>query len=419
MKIIINLWLSLILLFGVSSCSVQSQKDDTGSASSNDSFTGEEQAPEKDDLENGDSSNSESTGEEQFPEEDNGNLEVGDTPYTIKYYKNSLNDEFSYEEVPEMEEVKYGVVGKTVDLTTYLLDKYIAGFVFNNIDSTACGVVEEDGTLVLRAYYEINRIDVSNYEEFVQGITFYPNAYMVLTNDIDPVAEYGVREEIWEMVTEPFIGVIDGQGFSVKNITLYNYTPPYLEHIAMFDEFKGELKNIGFDYIRSVPTYSGENNGNIARTFSGKAENVYFYGLITKTRVDEDFLQYGALFGVMEEGAVVRNCYIELQCTDKSNCAYDYGYLAGVLDASVTVENVVIATSNICKNYGKFIARYKNKAKINGTKVTSDLFAIMIVRNIVMDAKETVAQKAGGILGDRWICDGKNTPRLKNIYELF
>ena len=43
----------------------------------------------------------------------------------------------------------------------------------------------------------------------------------------------------------------------------------------------------------------------------------------------------------------------------------------------------------------------------------------MIVRNIVMDAKETVAQKAGGILGDRWICDGKNTPRLKNIYELF
>ena len=343
--------------------------------------------------------------------------EVEDTPYTVKYYKNSLSNELEYQEIPEMEEVLYGVAGKQIELTSYFLKKYIPGFVYNNVDSVDTGVVLEDGSLVLHAYYEINRIDVSNYEEFRQSITFYPNAYILLLNDIDPVAEYGVREEIWEMPSDPFLGVIDGQGFSIKNITLYNYTPPQTEHIAMFDEFRGELKNIGFDYIRSVPTYSGENNGNIARKFSGKAENVYFYGAITKTRVDSENIHYGGMFGVLEDGASIKNCYIELQCTDKSNCSYDYGYLAGVIAGKVEINNIVVSTSNLCESYGKFIARYLDGAEVNNHKVFSSSFISFYV-NMTMGTREENIKKAGKILGDAWVCDGVNVPRLKTVYEL-
>ena len=343
--------------------------------------------------------------------------EVEDTPYTVKYYKNSLSNELEYQEIPEMEEVLYGVAGKQIELTSYFLKKYIPGFVYNNVDSVDTGIVMEDGSLVLHAYYEINRIDVSNYEEFRQSITFYPNAYILLLNDIDPVAEYGVREEIWEMPEDPFIGVIDGQGFSIKNITLYNYTPPQIEHIAMFDEFRGELKNIGFDYIRSVPTYSGENNGNIARRFSGKAENVYFYGAITKTRVDSENIHYGGMFGVLEDGASIKNCYIELQCTDKSNCSYDYGYLAGVIAGKVEINNIVVSVSNLCEDYGKFIARYLDEAEVNNRKVLSNSFISFYV-NMIMGSREENIQKAARILGDAWVCDGVNVPRLKTVYEL-
>lgn len=436
-KRIVSLFLVVSLLFGIGACAGKTNEE-TGSFAS----VSSEQSSSSESLESGSSSNSdnqedskdseETSSEKEEEKEENSTgggasipdepEEVGDTPYTVKYYKNSLQNEFEYEEVPALQETRYGVAGKSVNITSYLLDKYIAGFVYNSVDSEASGVVEEDGSLVLHAYYELNRIDVSNYEELCQGIRFYPNAYLVLVNDIDPVAEYDVREKMWEMITEPFLGVIDGQGFSIKNITLYqDVTPDYASSIkqplAMFDEFRGELRNVGFDYIRSVPTLCGDNNGNIARFFSGKAENVYFYGLITKTRVDEDFLQYGGMFGVLEDGASVKNCYIDFQCTYKDNCVYDYGYLAGKISGSVTIENIVVVESAICTTYGKFIARYEEGATINGRTVNSDIWTYFVIDKLEIGERAEVVKKAGEVLGNSWVCDGENAPRLKTVYE--
>ena len=294
----------------------------------------------------------------------------------------------------------------TVALSASDLDA-MPGYTVDAEKSILTGTITDGSALVLKVYYKFSAdvVRVATYDEFRAAVTSNPSAYILLTDDIDPLTEKGITEQQWSMVSTEFKGVIDGQGYAIKNLTYYDGSNTWNNGFAMFSTVSGTIKNISFENFKLTKDYGVvQTCGVIARVFSGKAENVYVSVKYTRSYWQNDTQQSGGMFGCVKAGSIIKNCVVKMTTNGESKI----GYLAGRIDGDATIENFVAVTAN---NVGLF-GYYNSGASINGTACKSDATAATLISGLLIDTEQNVIAGAGAILGNAWVCDGTAMPAL-------
>ena len=328
--------------------------------------------------------------------------------YTVKFYFNTATNA-EYVENEQMEISAVGIIDTTA---TYAASK-ISGYKVNTEKSTLSGVVAADGSLVLSVYYDVDLIQVATYDQFRTAVTSNLNAYILLTDDIDPLTEKSITEQQWTMVgdaSNPFTGVIDGQGYAIKNLTYYDGSDTWNNGFGMFYQFNGTIKNVSLENFKlSKDKGIVASSGVIARIFTGTAENVYVSVKYSRSYWQNNTQQSGGMFGIVKAGSTIKNCVVKMTSNGESKI----GYLAGRLDGDATIENFVAVTAN---NVGLF-GCYNTSPSINGTACKSDATAATLIDNYLVDGEAIVVANAYSKLGDAWICDGVNMPALRSLSD--
>ena len=295
----------------------------------------------------------------------------------------------------------------TVTLSVSDLDT-MPGYVVDEEKSILTGTITEGSLLVLKVYYKYNAevVKVATYDEFRSAVTSNANAYILLIDDIDPLTEKSVSEQLWTMVSTEFTGVIDGQGYAIKNLTYYDGSNTWNNGFGMFSAFSGTIKNISLEnFVLSKDKGVVQSSGVISRTFSGTAENVYVSVRYVRSYWQNDTQQSGGMFGCVKAGSIIKNCVVKMTTDGESKI----GYLAGRLDGDATIENFVAVTAS---NVGLF-GCYNTSASINGTDCKSDATAATLINGLLIDTEANVIVGADAILGEVWVCDGEKLPYLK------
>ena len=289
-----------------------------------------------------------------------------------------------------------------------------------------------------RSTYVRTRVEVSTFAAFVSAIRANNNAYIALTNDITYdrslisgenafyVEQFSVSIDalVWN-----FSGVIDGQGHSFTNVTRNADDGGVM---YLIKNYTGILKNIAIEGTLVNPTTKQYEPASIlAFNFSGAAMNVKLTVKVGRLKWNgNDTQQSGALFGVLKNGAYIKNVLIDYTPSSGSENVIGFGFIAGYVEsgASVTIRN--IAVINRGDPVRPLVAMVQNGAMINGNAhassgryhtsdpYSSDNNAIAgafnaEVVNLLMGNESTVCAGAGEILGSAWNCDGVNLPSLK------
>ena len=321
--------------------------------------------------------------------------------YIVEVYFNSASDEAKFE---LQSSKKIFTEEKEISLSESDIVS-VAGYTVNVEKSILSGVIV-NGSITLKVYYDINLVKVATYDEFRAAVTSNPNAYILLADDIDPLTEKGITEQQWTMVSTEFTGVIDGQGYAIKNLTYYDGSNTWNNGFAMFSTFSGTIKNISLEnFVLSKDKGVVQTCGVIARVFSGTAENVYVSVRYVRSYWQNDTQQSGGMFGCVKAGSIIKNCVVKMTTDGESKI----GYLAGRLDGDATIENFVAVTAS---NVGLF-GCYNTSASINGTDCKSDATAATLINGLLIDTEANVIVGADAILGEVWVCDGEKLPYLK------
>ena len=266
----------------------------------------------------------------------------------------------------------------------------------------------------------IDVVKVATYDEFRTAVTTQPDAYIALTDDIDPIEEKGVTKQLWEIVMTEFTGTIDGRGYSIKNLTYYNDGSNWFDGVSMFFRFSGTIKNIAYEnIILNKEKGVVESSGAIARLFSGTAENVYVSACFIRMYAAGDPQQSGAMFGALKPGASVKNCVVKLSVNNDYTDKGGIGYIAGRSDTNAVIENFVAVKTVTSK--AQLLGTYWSDElggypTINGVALgssTDNAGAINAVAKCLIGTEAEVIAGAGAILGDAWVCDGVNMPTLR------
>ena len=329
------------------------------------------------------------------------------TKLYLRYERNEYTVTLSYAGKTVTKRYKFREV---CDLNTFgITAPQVAGKAFIGWGEEAYEKFNVTKNLILSA--PVYAIEISSYDDLIK-IKDNPSANYVLTNDIDATKETGKAEVIWAMINE-FSGVLDGNGYSIKNVSLYNSNPDWFEKISLFDNFSGVLKDIGFDNIKCVPTKAGYKNGIIAREFSGKARNIYLNATITKTYYQYDGHQYGALFGSIEGECEVTDCFIRFKTSRNSNTTSPFGFVSGTLNSEAYIDNIVILKDdNAVNETGSIIAYYGNKARVNGVSCSVNNPAENVLSGVLIANESVVIEKSNKVLGFGWSSNGDLLPYL-------
>ncbi len=317
----------------------------------------------------------------------------------------------SFEGVEATQTVKYGETA-----TAPTAEPTKAGFIFAGWDFDFSTAITDDVTV--QAKWQ-TVVEVGTYSAFYTAVTTQPEAYVKLTGHINATADK--REQLWangaDTLTD-FTGTIDGQGYTISNVTFYqnNSNGGSTQSMSMFDKFTGTIKNIGLENFVYSASGNSMENGIIARNFTGTAENVYVHAVFVKNAPAWGFWNAcGSMFGVVDDGAVIRNCVTKTTLSNNGNCTYACGYIAGSLRGSATIENVVMVASTLEGANASFIAHFGtdpgDEAYINGQVATS-ANAASLVNGYLLGTEAEVIAGAGAILGDAWTCNGMELPAL-------
>ena len=165
------------------------------------------------------------------------------TEYAVKHYL--MNTDGEYNTTPEVTETLHGTTGN--DVTAQPLTTF-EGFSYNAGESTASGVIEGDGSLVLELYYDRNKYTVSyEYERTVptdaddlpDDTDYYFGESVEIAEDAEAD---GYTFSGWHIHDETV--VVNGNLFEMpkRNVTVYGYftanpdTPYKVEHyVEKFD----------------------------------------------------------------------------------------------------------------------------------------------------------------------------------------
>jgi len=148
-------------------------------------------------------------------------------------------------------------------------------------------------------------------------MTQYPFQYFKLSNNIDMtgVAFAGIGIE-----NEPFMGVLDGDGFIIKNLKLENTNQDRAGLINC--SYNATVKNLGMDSVRIVG--NADAGGIIGNMWGGLIEKCW---LNSKSYI-EGRDHVGSIAGAVRNQGMVKNCYSEGKVQSRS---YQAGGLVGII----------------------------------------------------------------------------------------
>lgn len=227
----------------------------------------------------------------------------------------------------------------------------------------------------------------------------------VLTASLD------FSDEKIEMIEGEFSGILDGNGYSIKNLRLeklasdnvWNHTT------ALFRRFSGTIKNIAFENATVYVENNVVNCGIVSSVFTGYADNVYANVTVLRTYYQWNTQQSGALFGKIGD-AVVRNCFIT--CSIDGGSAF--GNIAGVVIGDIEIDRIVVSASN---NVGVFAA-LDVEHSVNGGACVSAKQAQSAIGHLLIGDKQTIIENADNVLSSVWTCDGFQLPVLANMKKM-
>lgn len=131
-------------------------------------------------------------------------------------------------------------------------------------------------------------------------MTTYPFQYFKLKNDIDmkDVAFTGIGVE-----TAPFMGVLDGDGFMIKNLKLENAAQ---DRAGLFNcTYNATIKNVGLDSARIVG--NADAGGIVGNMWGGLIDQCW----VNSKSYVEGRDHVGSIAGAVRNGGLVKNCYAQ------------------------------------------------------------------------------------------------------------
>lgn len=155
---------------------------------------------------------------------------------------------------------------------------------------------------------EKNPFQISN-EEQLKMIADFNDAYWVLTNDVELTSQ-------WEPVLQ-FSGTLDGNGYRVRGLDIYDKTNSWPNEAAFITQNTGTIKNL---HLEGEATFESCQLGGAMLVFEneGRIENCSVRGNIhlilnnTHAQANSDC---GGMVSCNGEAGVIENCYARLTFT--------------------------------------------------------------------------------------------------------
>ena len=205
-----------------------------------------------------------------------------------------------------------------------------------------------------------------------------------LLNDID-LSEVSNFQTI-----SNFSGTLDGNGFTIKNLTLNNQSS-FISTLSS----KGVVKNLNFENI-TITNRNASHTG-IFGTVSGQLENIGIKsGKISNQASDNgQYLGTGALAGVLSRGGIIRDCYSSANVTQGINV----GGLIG-LNQNGTIQD--------CYVNGVVSSGKKSNGAVVGTQYFTSYDRYKQPENVLYDINRTKQNEAiGTVYGSDKLIDNK------------
>lgn len=187
-----------------------------------------------------------------------------------------------------------------------------------------------------------------------------------LMNDID------LGNEQWEPIDVPVSGIFDGNGYSIKNMTIASSNAFSYKEIGLFKMYEGIVENLNMENVTiAVPGYtegatSLSGKGGVG-AFTGFMGSGTFKNCSVSGNISSGVDNVGGLAGHTDENIIIKlqDCtnYASITAYDNNATAwnaerYNVGGLIGCAMCSLSVDN--------CKNEGRFNGNASNVGGLIG-----------------------------------------------------
>lgn len=156
---------------------------------------------------------------------------------------------------------------------------------------------------------------VANDEETLRMISDFPDAYWILSNDIELTGEWDMIGYTSNAAIVPFTGVLDGNGYKITG--LYQNTDYYVGFLGINE---GTIRNLHIE--GNITVTRDYQNALFVYTNRGTIENCSVSGnLYASTSSGWNHIS-GALTHENEAGGVIRNCYSRVTMEQRTYTGY-------------------------------------------------------------------------------------------------
>ena len=187
-----------------------------------------------------------------------------------------------------------------------------------------------------------------------------------------------------------FSGVLDGNGFAIKNLTLNNQSS-FINTLSN----RGIVKNLNFKNI-SIKNTNATHTG-IFGTVNGQLENIGIKSgkIFNQVNDNGQYLGTGALAGLLSSGGIIKNCYSSASVTQGINV----GGLIG-LNQNGTIQD--------CYVNGAVSSGKKSSGAVIGTQYFISYDRYKQSENVLYDINKTKQNEAiGTVYGSDKLIDNK------------
>ena len=187
-----------------------------------------------------------------------------------------------------------------------------------------------------------------------------------------------------------FSGILDGNGFAIKNLTLNNQSS-FINTLSS----RGIVKNLNFENI-SIINRNASHTG-IFGTVNGQLENIAIKSgkISNQSSNNGQYLGTGALAGVLSSGGAIKDCYSSANVTQGINV----GGLIG-LNQNGTIQD--------CYVNGVVSSGKKSSGAVVGTQYFTSYDRYKQPENVLYDINKTKQNEAiGTVYGSDKLIDNK------------
>ncbi len=137
-----------------------------------------------------------------------------------------------------------------------------------------------------------------------------------------------------------FTGVLDGNGFSIKNVTLSYDREGESARLGIFANSRGTVKNLSVTGVKAqVPNKKYTTVGVIVAQNSGTVENTFVDGSIDiPSEKGQISVAFGGITGVTTNGSI-KNCKSKVDLRYDGDALANVGGISGTIGAKAVIEN--------------------------------------------------------------------------------